>query len=133
MAPAAIAGPCDALGDAIARRTKAAIEEITPEFGNVRFSHSAAHEMTLVCGPGNARSLFVAYERNPDVRFLALASVAEGILLGGAPVSPRTIGDCILAAAVDPSGEAERETGEAHLECSANAPDETGKVTISHR
>ena len=84
LSPPAVAGPCDALGHAIAARTKAAIEEITPEFGNVRFSHSAAHEMTLVCGPGDARSLFVAYEGDPpDVRFLALASVAGGICSAG--------------------------------------------------
>ena len=87
-APAA-AGPCDDLGHAIAVRTKAAIERITPEFGNVEFRHSAANEMTLVCGPGDARSLFVTYEGSPDVRFLALASVAGEILLGGPPVSPK--------------------------------------------
>jgi|ERR1700677_112324 hypothetical protein len=129
----AVAGPCDALGHAIAARTKAAIERITPEFGNVEFSHSAAHEMTLVCGPGDARSLFVAYEGSPDVRFLALASVAAGILLGGESVSPRAIADCLLAAAIDPSGEFEQESGHVHLDCSANVPDKTGDVTISRR
>jgi hypothetical protein len=35
-------GPCDNLGHAIATRTKATIEAITPEFGNVKFNHSAA-------------------------------------------------------------------------------------------
>jgi hypothetical protein len=130
----ALAGPCDSLGHAIATRTKATIEAITPEFGNVKFNHSAAHEMTLMCGPGAARSIFVAYEGKPDARFLALASVAGGILLGGASVSPRAVGDCMLAAMVDPSGVAEREAGLAHLDCSASVPpDENGNVTISHK
>jgi hypothetical protein len=127
----ALAGPCDNLGHAIATRTKATIEAITPEFGNVKFNHSAAHEMTLLCGPGDARSVFVAYEGKADAPFLALASVAGGTLLGGGAISPRAVGDCMLAASVDPTGIAERETGRAHLDCSASVADETGNVTIS--
>ncbi len=133
MSAPALAGPCDDLGQAIAARTKAVIDRITPEFGNVMFTHPAAHEMTLLCGPGDARSLDVAYEGEPDVRFLALASVAGGIFLGSGSVSTRAIGDCILAAGIDPAGEVERESGKAHLECSANVPDHFGSVTISHR
>jgi hypothetical protein len=128
----AIAGPCDDVGRAIALRTKATIERITPEFGNVMLNHSAAHEMTLFCGPGEARSLFVAYEGKPDARFLALAAVAGGVLLG-ASVGPRPIGECLLVAAIDPAGEAERDAGAAHLDCSANVSDQSGNVTISRR
>ena len=46
-----LADPCDHVAQAIAQRTKATIEAVTPEFGNVKFAHSAAHEMTLFCNP----------------------------------------------------------------------------------
>jgi hypothetical protein len=123
-----LAGPCDHAAQAIAQRTKATIEAVTPEFGNVKFAHSAAHEMTLFCNP-RSPSLFVAYDGKPDARFLALASVAGGVLLS-APVGVRAIADCLGAAAVDPSGEAQRDSGPAHIECAADVPNESGYVTI---
>jgi hypothetical protein len=131
FAAPALAGACDDIGQAIAARTRATIEAITPEFGNVKFVHSAAHEMTLLCGPGSP-SLFVAYEGKPDARFLGLAAVAGGVLLGG-QIGARAIGDCLLAAAIDPSGEAQRDSGKSHIECAADVPNESGNVTIQRR
>ena len=64
-----LADPYDHVAQAIAQRTKATIEAVTPEFGNVKFAHSAAHEMTLFCNP-RSPSLFVAYDGKPDARFL---------------------------------------------------------------
>jgi hypothetical protein len=124
----ALAGPCDDVGRAIADRTKATIEAITPVLGNVRFVHSAAYEMTLFCGMG-APALFLAYEGKRDVRFLALAAVSGGVLLGG-QLSVGAIGDCLLAAAIDPFGEAQRDSGQGRLECAADVPNRSGNVTI---
>jgi len=124
---------CAEVGEAIAARANAQILEMTPQMGNIIFSHPAAKEMRLLCGPGPNPALSLTYEGKPDARFLALASVAGGFVAGGPHVSIKAIADCILAAAIDPSGSAEREAGRAHLDCWADVPDSVGVVTIDLR
>lgn len=122
------AGACDDLARQVQARTHAAIVEVSPRFGNVQMRHPAAADMTIECTtpPG----LNVGYEGDANVRYVALVSIAGAIVIGAA-VQPSAVANCLLAAAVDPSGQAERDAGRAHLFCMASPESRSGSVEVS--
>ncbi len=130
----AMAGPCDALGEAVSRRTHAEIIRTDPVMGDIFFRHPAAHEMWLACGgAGQEKQLDhadidFAYEGKPDARFLALVSVA-GAMVIDRPIPIAALGDCLIQSMIDPSGQGRQESGGVLFECMFVGPD--GDVALS--
>lgn len=125
----AMAGPCDALGEAVSQRTNAAIVRTDPVSGNIFFRHPAAQEMTLYCaGLEHADWIAFAYDRRPDMRFQALVSVA-GAMAVDRPIPGVALRDCLTESMIDPSGVAARAVGGVNFECIFIDPN--GSVALS--
>lgn len=132
-ATAACAGDdCDSLAARIVAQTGATFVRKAPGLGNVMLSHAAASGgFSVTCSNGKPAGINLAYEGSATPRFFGLASASVAEFLGSRdPGLIKVAGTCLLAAKVDPTGFATRDSAKVTVECTVGQDGDDGSLAI---